>query len=81
MIIGTIIGSVWATKKDERLNGCKLMLVKTKRTVLVAADRVGAGIGDKVLLCYGSSAHLSEDAPIDTAIVGIIDSLESEELL
>ena len=81
MIIGTVKGSVWATKKDERLNGCKLMLVKTEKSVVVATDEVGAGVGDRVLLCYGSSAHISKDAPIDAAIVGIIDSLESEEII
>ena len=81
MIIGTVKGSVWATKKDERLNGCKLMLVKTERSVVVATDEVGAGVGDRVLLCYGSSAHISKDSPIDAAIVGIIDSLESEEII
>ena len=81
MIIGTVKGSVWATKKDERLNGCKLMLVKTKRNLIVATDEVGAGVGDTVLLCYGSAAHVLKDAPIDAAIVGIIDSLESEDLI
>ncbi len=80
MIIGTVKGSVWATKKDERLNGCKLMLVQTKKHLIVATDEVGAGVGDKVLICYGSSAHLSKNAPIDAAIVGIIDPLESEDL-
>lgn len=81
MIIGTVMGSVWATKKDERLNGCKLMLVKTEKRLVVATDSVGAGVGDRVLLSFGSSAHLNNNAPIDTAIVGIIDSLESEELM
>ena len=81
MIIGTVKGSLWATKKDERLNGCKLMVVKTERSVVVATDEVGAGVGDRVLLCYGSSAHISKDAPIDAAIIGIIDSLEMEDLL
>lgn len=81
MIIGTVMGSVWATKKDERLNGCKLMLVQTKRNLIVATDDVGAGVGDKVLLCYGNAAHISKNAPIDAAIVGIIDSLESEDVL
>lgn len=81
MIIGTVKGSVWATKKDERLNGCKLMLVQTRRNLIVATDEVGAGVGDKVLVCYGISAHISKNAPIDAAIVGIIDSLESEDIL
>ncbi len=81
MVIGTIIGSVWATKKDERLNGCKLMLVKIKENLVVATDEVGAGTGDKVLVCRGSSAHINKNAPIDAAIVGIIDSLESEDFI
>ena len=81
MIIGTVKGSVWATKKDERLNGSKLMLVKTEKSLVVATDEVGAGVGDRVLLSFGSSAHISKNAPVDTAIVGIIDSLESEELM
>ncbi len=81
MIIGTVMGSVWATKKEESLNGCKLLLVKTHQKLIVATDRVGAGVGDKVLITFGSSAHITENAPIDAAIVGIIDSLESEEVL
>ncbi len=81
MMIGTVKGSVWATKKDVRLNGCKLMLVQTDRRIIVATDEVGAGVGDKVLICYGSSAHLTRDIPTDAAIVGIIDSLESEECI
>ena len=81
MIIGTVMGSVWATKKEESLNGYKLMLVKTYDKLVVATDRVGAGVGDRVLLTFGSSAHIAEDVPIDASIVGIIDSLESEEVL
>ncbi len=81
MIIGVVKGSVWATKKDEGLNGCKLMLVQTGKKLIVATDEVGAGTGDRVLLCFGSSAHINKDAPIDAAIVGIIDSLEGEDVL
>ena len=81
MTIGTVKGSVWATKEDERLSGCKLMLVQTKNHLIVATDEVGAGVGDKVLVCYGSSAHVEKNAPIDAAIVGIIDSLESEDFI
>lgn len=82
MKIGKVTGSVWATKKDELLNGQKLLVVQTDTHMLVATDRIGAGMGDTVLLCYGSSARFSSsnhNAPIDAAIVGIIDTVELEE--
>lgn len=87
MIVGKVTGSIWATRKDERLNGLKLMTVeifqqeKLFSGSIVAADIVGAGKGDTVLVTTGSSARfalsLTVDAiPIDAAIVGIIDALE-----
>ena len=85
MIICKVVGHVWATKKEERLNGLKLMVVqedspdKKKRDIYVAADTVGAGIGEQVLVVSGSTARKAfgrEDVPADMAIVGIIDSLE-----
>lgn len=88
LIICQVVGHVWATKKEERLNGCKLMIVRETVTdpvngpVFVAADSVGAGIGEQVLVVSGSSARLAMGAdhvPVDSAIVGIIDSLEMEE--
>ena len=80
MILGTVKGSVWATKKDERLNGYKLMVVHTQNdNTIVAADTVGAGIGDSVILCYGNAARISSDFPIDAAIIGIVDSLETKQ--
>lgn len=79
MILGTVKGSVWATKKDERLNGHKLMVVHTQNgNTVIAADTVGAGIGDYVILCYGNAARLSSNSPIDAAIIGIVDSLETQ---
>lgn len=89
MILGEVIGNVWATKKDEKLNGLKLLVVKPlnfngtkKDSTMVAADSVGAGIGDRVLIVKGSSARMSnsgEKLPVDATIVGIIDSLEIRE--
>jgi ethanolamine utilization protein EutN len=85
MIICKVVGHVWATKKEERLNGLKLMVVqedspdKKKRDIYVAADTVGAGIGEQVLVVSGSTARKAfgrEDVPADMAIVGIIDTLE-----
>lgn len=78
MIIGTVKGSVWATKKDERLNGCKLMIVQTQKGNIIATDSIGAGVGDLVLICYGSSARMVSDSPVDAAIIGIVDSMETD---
>ena len=85
MIVCKVIGHVWATKKEEHLEGLKLMVVQeefpsgTKKATHVAADVVGAGIGEKVLVVSGSTARQAfgrDDVPADMAIVGIIDSLE-----
>ena len=85
MIICEVIGHVWATKKEDTLNGMKLMVVRQLETgqkqppVFVAADVVGAGIGERVLVVSGSTARRAfgkDDVAVDCAIVGIIDSLE-----
>lgn len=86
MFVGKVIGNVWATRKDAALNGLKLLVVKPidhysdhGRPEMVAADSVGAGIGELVLVVTGSSARrcLGKDAcPIDAMIVGIVDEVE-----
>ena len=85
MLICRVIGHVWAPKKQEALNGQKLMIVKETETaqgkgdVFVAADMVGAGVGEDVLVVTGSTARRAagkEGVPVDSAIVGIIDSME-----
>ena len=83
MIICRVIGHVWATKKEENLEGLKLMVVReeetAKKSILVAADVVGAGIGERVLVVSGSTARKvfgRDNVPSDLAIVGIIDNLE-----
>lgn len=91
MIIGKVIGNIWATRKDEKLNGLKFLIVKPVKVAgnmnvpsIVAADNVGAGIGDTVLVTKGSSARVSldiKDVPVDAVIVGIIDSVEVDEAL
>ena len=81
MITAKLIDNVWATRKSEALNGFKLMMVeviggKDANTRLVAVDTIGAGIGDRVLVCTGSAARrmIGDDTvPVDAAIVGIID--------
>ena len=88
MLICKVVGHVWATKKEENLEGLKLMVVQEdpscggrESNTYVAADVVGAGIGEQVLVVSGSTARKvfgSDDVPADMAIVGIIDSLEMQ---
>jgi microcompartment protein CcmK/EutM len=86
MIIARILGTVVATQKDERLTGKKLLIVRPLNLdgsdasgFVVAVDTVGAGFHERVLVVAGSSARLAEgmkDAPIDAAIVGVIDTVD-----
>lgn len=83
MIIGRITGSVISTRKNENLIGNKFLIVEPIGSMkgtgnnLVAIDNVGAGIGEVVLVATGSAARIGcglEQAPVDAAIVGIIDN-------
>ena len=82
MIIGKVVGSLFSTRKSEKLVGNKFMMVEPVESMrntgsrLVAIDIIGAGIGEYVLVAQGSAARIGcdmADAPIDAAIVGIID--------
>lgn len=78
MKIGTVTGSVWATRKANCLSGHTFLVVSTGKEELVASDQVGAGPGDKVLLITGNTAaHYCMDAPIDAVVVAIVDKSES----
>jgi ethanolamine utilization protein EutN len=89
MILGKIVGTVVATRKDPRLVSNKLMVVrpidprgKAEGNYLVAVDTVDAGVGETVLVVSGSSARLAsgmKDCPVDAAIVGIVDTVEISE--
>ena len=86
MIMARVIGNVWATRKEENLRGIKLLIVQPinskhdkVREELVVADRIGAGVGDHVLVTSGGSARYiltNVPLPIDAVVVGIIDSTE-----
>ena len=88
MIIGMVIGNVWATRKEDTLNGMKLMVVQRidlansgTHESFVAVDCVGAGIGERVLVVTGSSARKAlrnQDTPADAAIVGILDEAKAD---
>ena len=82
MQICRVVGHIWATKKESSLEGMKLMVLRACRDgivteeELVAADLVGAGIGEVVLVATGSAARIGcgiENEPVDAAIVGIVD--------
>ena len=77
MKIGTVTGSVWATRKASCLAGQTFLVVQTLSGTLVAADHVGAGKGDRVLVVTGSAAaRFSMEAPSDAAVVAILDMEE-----
>ena len=82
MIAGKVVGSIVATRKNEKLIGNKFMIVELvenmsdKKQQIIAIDNIGAGIGEYVLVAQGSAARIGcnmQDAPVDAAIVGIID--------
>ena len=79
MKIGNVIGSVWATRKAACLQGQTFLVVRSGDEELVAADQVGAGTGDRVLLATGTVAsRYCMDAPVDAAVVAIVDVKKSE---
>jgi microcompartment protein CcmK/EutM len=90
MIVAKIVGTVVATRKDERLVSNKLLIArpvdphgKPEGTYLVAVDTVDAGFGETVLIVSGSSARMAfgmKDCPVDAAIVGIVDTIQIREI-
>ncbi len=88
MILAKVVGTVVATQKDERLVSSKLLLArpidptgKETGSYLVAVDTVDAGSGDTVLIVSGSSARMAaglKDCPVDAAIVGVVDAIETK---
>lgn len=78
MKLGNVIGSIWATRKAQCLQGQTFLVVETDGEQIVAADQVGAGPGDRVLLATGTVAsRYCMDAPVDAAVVAILDTKQS----
>jgi len=86
MILGKVVGTVWATRKDEELVGMTFQIVKhvdldykVKDTFVIAVDTVQAGVGDVVLVTSGSSARQTvqtKNKPVDAVIVAVVDKLD-----
>ncbi|MGI8783160.1 MAG: EutN/CcmL family microcompartment protein [Acidobacteriota bacterium] len=89
MILAKVRGTVVATRKDQKLEGRKLLVVSPldaesgkQSGYVIAVDTVGAGVGETVICVSGSSARMAtgmKDHPIDTAIIGIVDTVKLEE--
>ena len=87
MTLAKVVGTVVATRKDERLVASKLLVArpldvsgKVDGNYVVAVDTVDAGVGDTVLIVSGSSARMADgfkDTPIDAAIIGVIDHIDT----
>ena len=92
MFLARVEGAVVATKKEASMSGRKLLLVRPQlvddkdptkfkpgQNTIVAVDTVGAGIGEMVMFCQGSSARLAaglRDCPVDAVIIGIVDTVD-----
>jgi len=86
MILAQVLGTVVSTRKDAGLLSLKLLLVREvdaqfqpAGNLVVAADAVGAGAGELVMVAQGSSARLTEvsrDKPVDAVVCGIVDAVE-----
>lgn len=90
MHIGKVVGNVWATKKEDSLEGIRFLLVnpftlgdEPSQEVLVAADPIGAGVGETVLVAQGRAARSAigrgQDVGYQVAIVAIVDRLSLED--
>ncbi|MGL4802575.1 EutN/CcmL family microcompartment protein [Cetobacterium sp.] len=85
MFLAKVVGKIVSTTKHEALNGKKILIIspidsneELEEKQIVSLDGVGAGIGDQVLVCSGSTAQyvFGEKLPIDSVIVSIIDTIE-----
>lgn len=87
MILGRVIGHVWAARRDARLQRAKLLVVRPHAIYepafatrhLVATDDVDAGVGDDVIVCLGAPARVSaggNDMPVDAAVLGVVDRVD-----
>ena len=89
MILARVVGTVVATRKDPRLEGKKLLILKPvspdgkdEAGYVISVDTVSAGYKETVIAVSGSSARMAEgckDTPVDSTIIGIVDSVHLDE--
>ena len=89
MFIGRVVGSLWATQKTANTDGMKFLIIQPQNLnkapntdTVVAADILGAGEGELVLVAYGRAARLAmenDDSSIEAAVIGIIDEYSVTE--
>ena len=89
MFLGKVVGTVWSTKKSPDLEGVRFLLVhpidldkEPTRSLVVVADRLGAGAGETVMCAYGKAARTAignQDMSIEAAVVGIVDRVDLTE--
>ncbi len=90
MLVGTVIGHVWATRKEATLEGLRLLLIQpfvpgsgsteTAAETIVAVDPIGADFGERVLVVFGRAARHAigrgQDVGFQSAVVGVVDGME-----
>ena len=87
MKVAKVIGNIWSTRKDEKLRSYKLLIVQPinlltgakEAAPIIAADTIGAGVGETVIYVGGSSARSAAgdmSVPVDATVVGIVDDQE-----
>jgi ethanolamine utilization protein EutN len=89
MFLGKVVGTVWSTKKSPDLEGVRFLIVhpfdldkEPNRSIIVVADRLGAGPGETVMCAFGKAARSAigdQEMSIEAAVVGIVDRVDLVE--
>lgn len=89
MFLAKVVGTVWSTKKSPDLEGMRFLIVhpieldkEPTRSIVVVADRLGAGVGEVVMCAYGKAARTAvgnQEMAIEAAVVGIVDRVDVQD--
>jgi ethanolamine utilization protein EutN len=89
MFLGKVVGTVWATKKTPDLEGVRFLVIypfnldkEPVKSLIVVADRLGAGVGETVMCAFGKAARSAignQDMSIEAAVVGIVDRVDIQD--
>lgn len=95
MLVGKVVGEVWSTRKDPSLDGLRFLMVDPldvksdtgtgpSGSLVVAADPIGAGVGEEVVVAYGRAGRVAvgrgHDIAVEAAVIGIVDDRSGEAL-